>query len=204
MTIRVFLESLQSGGSTTLYFNFSYDIGSGMQTGNQIFVDTTGISTSYDLKNAIVAAFQAWAIANSMPVITTSNVIFSTVLDIPIQSAATRSLNTAFQIDAIKNSTVAYSVDIATSLSLTTGQVGTVFLETCPTSGFTSGVQELGRFVNGQTGTLTLGLALTQISTANLNGFVPGGYYVRLRTANTTGTPTFTYRSGQEVIYSSN
>lgn len=29
---------------------------------------------------------------------------------------------------------------------------------------------------------------------------VPAGSYVKLRTANTSGTPTFNYRSGQEVL----
>lgn len=111
----------------------------------------------------------------------------------------TRSLNSAFQPSSTKDSLVSYSVDIACTLSLTGGMTGTVFLEICATSGFSSGVQELGRSVNGNTGTLTIGLNITQNITGTLSGFVPAGYYARIRTANTTGAPTFNFRSGQEV-----
>lgn len=116
------------------------------------------------------------------------------------QSSASRSLNSAFQISTTKDSLVNYSVDIACTLSLTGGQTGTAFLEIATNSAFTTGVQELCRFVNGNTGTLTVGLNITQNITGGLNGYVPSGYYVRIRTANTTGTPTFNYRSGQEVL----
>lgn len=114
--------------------------------------------------------------------------------------SASRSLNSAFQISSTRDSLVGYSVDIATTISLTTGQSGTVFLEYADQSGFTTGVTEVARFVNGNAGTLTLGLNLTQTNTAQLGGMIPAGKYARLRTANNTGTPTFTYRSGQEVL----
>lgn len=117
-----------------------------------------------------------------------------------IQSSASRSLNSAFQISSTRDSLVNYSIDIACTLSLTTGQTGTVFLEIASDSGFTTNVQELGRSVNGNTGTLTLGLNLTQNATSTLSGYVPAGYYCRIRTANTVGTPTFNYRSGQEIL----
>ncbi len=115
-----------------------------------------------------------------------------------------RTLNSAFQVSATRASYVNYSVDIATSVSLAGGQVGTVFLEYANDSGFTSGVTEVGRFVNGQTGTLVVGLTLNQTNTAQVQGLIPAGKYVRLRTANTTGTPTFTFRSAQEVLMPSN
>lgn len=114
--------------------------------------------------------------------------------------AATRSLNTAYQISSTKNSLVNYSVDIATTVNLTGGAVGTVYLEYADDSGFTTNVVEVGRFVNGQTGTLVVGLTLNQTNTGTLSGIIPAGKYARIRTANTTGTPTFTYRSGQEAI----
>ena len=116
------------------------------------------------------------------------------------QSSVSRSLNSAFQPSSTRECLVNYSVDIATSLTLISGQSGVVFLEMASDSGFTTNVQELGRFVNGQTGTLTIGLSLSQNVTGNLSGYLPAGYYCRLRTSNTVGTPTFTYRSGQEVL----
>lgn len=113
---------------------------------------------------------------------------------------ATRALNTAFRPSVTRNTIVNYSVDITTSVSLSGGAVGTVFLEYADDSAFTTNVVEMCRFVNGNTGTLVIGLTLDQTVTAPLGGYVPAGKYVRLRTANITGTPTFTYRSGQEVL----
>jgi hypothetical protein len=116
------------------------------------------------------------------------------------QSSATRSLNTIFQVSSTRDSEVRYSVDISTTVSLSGGAVGRVVLEMATNAAFTTGVQELQSFGNGNTGTLVVGLVLTQLATACLSGEVPAGNYVRLRTVNTTGTPTFTYISGQEVL----
>lgn len=115
------------------------------------------------------------------------------------QSSASRTLNSCFQISSTRDVLANYSVDIAATLSLTGGMTGTVFLEIYSDSGCTTGTQELSRFVNGNTGTLTIGLNITQNATGGLTGYVPAGSYVKIRTANTAGTPTFTYRSGQEV-----
>lgn len=127
-------------------------------------------------------------------------------LNIPTPSAAarsfsytTRALNTCFQPSATRDVLASYSVDIATSLSLTAGQQGTVYLRTYTNSSCTTGAQEITRFVNGQTGTLTIGLALTQNVTGTLTGVIPAGAYVQLVTENNTGTPTFTARPGQET-----
>lgn len=201
--MKIFIEQAVTVGSNTISVNFSY-YNSGLHSGNQIFVDISAVNNNYDYKNAILSTVQAWAVANSLPTVNVGDLFWATVQDAPVQSAATRSLNSAFQVSATQNSSVAYSVDITSSLSLTGGTVGTVFLEICATSGFSSGVQTLDQFTNGQTGTLTIGLALSQIGTANLTGFVPAGYYTRLRTSSSTGTATFAYQKGQEVIYSSN
>lgn len=116
------------------------------------------------------------------------------------QASFTRTLNTIFQISSTRDAMVNYSVDIACTISLVAGQTGTVFLEIASDSGFTANVQELARGVNGNTGTLTIGLNLTQNCTTTLSGYIPIGYYCRLRTANTVGAPSFNYRSGQEIL----
>lgn len=118
-----------------------------------------------------------------------------------LQSAANRSLNTCFQIAPTRDVLANYSVDIATTATLASGQVGTVYLEIFSDSGCTTGTQELSRFVNGNTQTLGLTVTLVQNVTATLTGYVPAGSYVKLRTQNNTGTPTFNYRSGQEVQF---
>lgn len=116
------------------------------------------------------------------------------------QSSASRSLNTGFQVSTTRDSLVNYSVDISCTLSLTSGQAGTVFLEIASDSGFTTNLQELGRLALGNTGTLSIGLSLTENYTGGASGYVPAAYYCRLRTSDDVGTPTFTYRSGQEVL----
>lgn len=116
------------------------------------------------------------------------------------QSSASRSLNTIFQVSATRDVFAIYSIDVSCTLSLIGGQTGSVFLEIATNSGFTTGVQELCRFVNGNTGTLTIGLNITQDYTSCMSGYVPAGNYVRIRTDNTVGTPSFAFRSGQETL----
>lgn len=47
---------------------------------------------------------------------------------------------------------------------------------------------------------LAIAITVNQNVTGTLTGYIPAGYYARLRTENNTGTPTFNYRSGQEVF----
>jgi len=112
----------------------------------------------------------------------------------------TRSLNTSFQPSTTRDAIVSYSVDVTTALSLTGGQAGTVYLRYADDTGFTTNVTEVCRFSSSNTGALTIGLALNQISTGTLSGVIPANKFVRLVTANDTGTPTFTYRRAQEVL----
>lgn len=111
----------------------------------------------------------------------------------------TRALNTCFQPSASRDTFATYAVDISASLSLSGGTVGTVYLRTYTNSGCSTGVQEVTRFVNGNTGSLTVGLNTTQNATGTLSGIIPAGLWVQLVTENTTGTPAFTARPGQEV-----
>lgn len=112
----------------------------------------------------------------------------------------TRALNTCFQLSASRDAQVSYAVEIAAAISLTSGQAGTVYLRTYSNSSCTTGTQELVRFTNGNTGTLTLGLAVTNTVTGNLAGIIPAGAYVQLVTENNNGSPAFSARPGQEVL----
>lgn len=116
----------------------------------------------------------------------------------------TRSLNSAFQVSTTRAAAVSYTVDVATTLSLTGGATGTITLQYADDSGFTTNVKTVQSSVNGNTGALTIGLTLTQTSTAALTGIIPAGKYVKIVTANTAGTPTFTYRAAQEVLLANN
>lgn len=117
------------------------------------------------------------------------------------QSSSSRSLNTIFQISTSRWSCATYSVDVSCTSTLLGGQTGTVFLEISPSSTFASGVQEVGRFVNGNSVALAIAITVTQVNTGCISVWIPANYYVRLRTDNTVGTPTFTFRSAQEVLF---
>lgn len=112
----------------------------------------------------------------------------------------TRTLNSGYQISTTRDAAVSYTVDIAATLSLTSGQAGSVVLEYADDSGFTTNVKTVCQTVNGNTGTLTIGLNLTQTASGTLSGIIPANKYVRIRTVNTTGSPSFTYRGSQEVL----
>ncbi len=118
----------------------------------------------------------------------------------PSQSSATRTLNTAFQINASRGSMAIYSVRITTTVSIGSNQDGDVILEIASDSGFTTNVQTLSIGENGQTVTLAIALNSVQAQTVVVSGYVPAGYYARLRTVNNTGTPAYLYRSGQEIL----
>lgn len=117
------------------------------------------------------------------------------------QSAATRALNTAFQVSATRDSWVSYSVQITVTASISGGQNGDVILEIASNSGFTANVQTLAVAGVGQTYTLAIALQGVQPQTNVVSGFIPAGYYARLRTVNNTGTPAFSYRAGQEALF---
>lgn len=110
-------------------------------------------------------------------------------------NAVTRALNTAIQISTTQDVVASYSVQITSTLSLSGGQSGTVFLETCSTSGGTYTV--IGQSTNNNTGSLTIGLNTSQVQATTIVGFVPKGYYFKLVTS---GTSTFSFVSGVEIL----
>lgn len=116
------------------------------------------------------------------------------------QASATRSLNASFQVSSTRAALVHYSVRITTNVSIGSNQDGDVILEIASDSGFTTNVQTIAIAQNGQTVTLALALNSVQSQTFVLAGYIPLGYYVRLRTVNNSGTPTYLYRSGQEAL----
>lgn len=107
---------------------------------------------------------------------------------------------TPWQASATQVALVCYTVKIACTISLTTGQSGSVFLEACANSAFSSGVIALSSCENTNTGSLTLGLNLIQTLAIPLFGMVPIGYYLRLRSVNNTGSPTYTLIAAQETL----
>lgn len=120
-------------------------------------------------------------------------------LPTPFPSTPVRALNTIYQAPINRNLLCFYTVDISCVLSLTGGQSGTCILEACANNGFSSGVITISRPTFSNTGTLVVGVTLTQINSAQLAGLIPKGYFFRIRTVNNTGTPTFTLQALQET-----
>lgn len=141
------------------------------------------------------------------------------VLNMPQYAAAARSFNNApsaktiqtvaasangFQVSSTRDSNVTYSITIVTATTLGGGTnvSGYVVLEIAATNSATAGDwSEVGRVPSGQNNALTVALGtLTQTAGGSVHCLVPAGYYARLRSVNSNGTPTYTYNSGQEVL----
>lgn len=108
----------------------------------------------------------------------------------------TRSLNTAFQISTTRDAAVIYTVDISVTSLILAGQSGRVYLEYADDSGFTTNVVTVSSSPNATGGVLNV----TNLGSGNVTGWIPAGKYARIRTANATGAPTYTFQSSQEVL----
>lgn len=105
------------------------------------------------------------------------------------------------QLSSTRDSFVSYSASISTSATIGGAATGYIVLEVCATNSATAGSwQEVARLSNSQTITLAVALQSIQVITGNLVAMVPAGYYERLRSVQSSGTPTFAYVSGQEVL----
>ena len=120
-------------------------------------------------------------------------------------SSVSRSLTTStgavgFQVSATLPSTVYYSVNISTTIAVGGTSTGTVFLEVAPTNSAVAGDWVIDAQVsNSQSFAGLITLSSTQTMSLELSTYVPAGYFVKLRTT-TSGTASFTYQRGTEVI----
>lgn len=119
---------------------------------------------------------------------------------LPLQAAASRALNSGFQVSLTRPALVIYSVQITVTASIAGGQNGDVFLDIASDSGFSVSLQSVPLGL-GQTYTLAVALQGVQPQSVTAIGFVPAASWVRLRTVNNTGTPAYSYRAGQEILF---
>lgn len=111
-----------------------------------------------------------------------------------------RPLDTIFRPHNWRPMWVTYSVEMSVTSSITGAQKGEVHLELCPDEFFTDGVQTAAIIGLGQSYTLASALQGVSTPVGCVSAFVPTQWYVRLRTVNVTGTPTFTMRATQEAL----
>lgn len=117
---------------------------------------------------------------------------------ISIASGA-RNFNQAYQVSAGQYSRISLSTSITCALSLSGGQSGIITLEISPDG--SAGWMYVGQMYASNTGTLTIGLNTSQITGGQLTADLPPGYYWRLTTTNTTGTPTYIFNGGNYIVY---
>lgn len=116
-----------------------------------------------------------------------------------VSGAVVRTIGTAFQPSASRDTLAFYSVQLTVVATLTGGQNGDVILEVASDAGFTQNVRTVAITGLGQTYGLSISITSTQPQTAQVSGIIPAGYYARIRTVANTGSPTFAYRAGQEI-----
>lgn len=105
-------------------------------------------------------------------------------------------------LNSSRDSFASYSVGVTVTATIGGASVGYVVLEVCATNSATAANwQEISRTSNGQAITLAIALQAVQLSGGQVSGMVPAGYYSRIRSVNVSGTPTFTFTSGQEVAF---
>lgn len=176
-----------------------YDSSTHAFNSTQVLPMTAADIATNSLNATIAAAIATYAAANSITVgaiewgVSSTGVSFAT-------SYPTRAVNTAYQVTG--NTLVVSSIEIDATLSLTSGAKGTVTLKYADDSGITTNVKTASVGVNGNTGTLTIGLNTVGAGGGNVMGFVPAGKYYKFVTTNTTGTPTYTVLSTQETAIS--
>lgn len=121
---------------------------------------------------------------------------FSSPMKIPVAMTA-KTIGTAYTISNTLDHEILVSASISCNLSLTGGQAGSLILEISP-NGSTGWIYQ-GTIPNSNTGTLTVGLNTTQVGGGQLKAWLPRTYWWRLRSVNTTGTPTFTWIGGSQL-----
>lgn len=115
---------------------------------------------------------------------------------ITITDVASHVLNTSYQSVISPRWNIAnFSVTINSSLTLSGGQTGTVSLQTSPDN---SNWTTVCTAVNGNTGTLTIGLNTLNSQTVQLLATVPPGYYYRLVSS---GASSMSIVNGREVAF---
>lgn len=106
-----------------------------------------------------------------------------------------------WQLSTIRDASVGYACSVTTVATIGGAATGYVVLEVSPTNSTSAASWiEIDRVTNSQTITLAIALQSSQTVSASIRGIVPAGYYARIRSVSVSGSPTFAYGSGQEVL----
>lgn len=153
---------------------------------DSLFTSSMGIKTF--AFNLAPLPYHPWPLISGVPNILS----FGTVDTL----SSSRTFNTSY-LSPTTYSEIRPSVQISCSLSLITGQSGVIYLETSADN--TTWIIK-GSLSGSNTGTLTIGLSTVQVTGGQLYTTLLPNTYWRLRTANVTGSPTYTMQQGNKVI----
>lgn len=104
-----------------------------------------------------------------------------------------RTLNSSYQASDQRSAIVSYNILITCTATLIAGQSGQVILETSPNNSVWTTIS------TGQH-TVGSGLVFSGGVSVTVAGFVQRAYFIRLRSNNLVGTPTYGSPSGIEIL----
>jgi hypothetical protein len=110
-------------------------------------------------------------------------------------NTASRALNTSFMISQQRCAIVAYSNTITCNATVVTGSGGMIILESSPDNSAWTGIDTAIASISGGVLMPTFTFHVT------LKGTIPRNTWLRMRTVNTIGTPTFRAYPGLEVLF---
>lgn len=152
-------------------------------------------STSPYIASSTQNGFMSAAMAIKVAALTIRSMATTT------RSIVTGTGATGFQISSSRDAEVRYSTTIVTTSNIAGSQNGTVVLEIAQTNSATAADwSEIGRCTNGTAYTLAIAIQGVSTQACQITGYIPAGYFAKLRSINNAGTPTFSFNSSQEVL----
>lgn len=197
---------LGTGPDISIQVGYTNSAGTLIDDPEGLNIAVTGLSTDQDYANAVETAILAWSVSQGFG-LTSSDIVWLIPKTLPRATSAlslsiqTGTGATGTQVSTSRDSEVLVGGTIVTAATLLSGAVGTLVLEVAPTNSATAGDWvEYGRITNGQVFSLAVAIGCTQTIAGQMNAFVPAGYYVKVRSISTTGTPTFSINSSRKVL----
>lgn len=114
-------------------------------------------------------------------------------------ASPSRAISSCFQISGSNDADFHYKVDVASGTLLSGTVTGTVTATSYTNSGCSTGAQVEADGQASQGAALGV-LSVSQIETVSIDGTLQAGKWMKVTTANTSGTPTFTIRSVQREV----
>lgn len=157
-------------------------------------VDPTFIATDVDLYAKDAGGItQLFALIGDGTIFQMTPIVLPSVITTPA-----RALGVAFQPNVSRSTLVYYSVRIESELTLAGGARGRVELLSDANNPPTTPIV---RVAGGATGTVVLGVDVTDCMEAPLTYLVPPGHFVMLQRVDEVGTPTYTITAQIEQTF---